>query len=233
MHARNLMVSFSGIDGAGKSTQIAYLRDNLVAHGISVAQYAFWDDVAVLSRFRELSSLTLFKGEKGIGTPEKPVKRRDKNVRSWYLTGVRMALYLLDAAHLTWVAAKSRLCGADVVIFDRYLYDELVNLPIHRRWGHLYARVLLGCIPRPAIGFVLDAEPEAACGRKPEYPLEFVRSHRQSYFLLAKLAREVKVIAPSTPSLVQQSILAELQSWLIEHRLRIPSDKSTDIAEAI
>ena len=76
-------VSFSGIDGAGKSTQIANLRARLQDAGMRVALITFWDDVARLKRIREGAGHTLFKGEKGVGSPEKPVNRRDKNVRSW------------------------------------------------------------------------------------------------------------------------------------------------------
>jgi ABC-type uncharacterized transport system ATPase subunit len=86
---RARIVSFSGIDGAGKSTQIEMLRARLSQAGFQVSLLAFWDQVATLTSVREFSGHTLFKGEKGVGSPEKPVNRRDKNVRSWYMTLVR------------------------------------------------------------------------------------------------------------------------------------------------
>ena len=61
--------SFSGIDGAGKSTQIANLRARLQDAGMRVALITFWDDVARLKRIREGAGHTLFKGEKGVGSP--------------------------------------------------------------------------------------------------------------------------------------------------------------------
>ena len=89
--------SFSGIDGAGKSTQIANLRARLQDAGMRVALITFWDDVARLKGIREGAGHTLFKGEKGVGSPEKPVNRRDKNVRSWPMSLVRLGLYFVDA----------------------------------------------------------------------------------------------------------------------------------------
>ena len=59
---RPVLVSFSGIDGAGKSTQIENLHRLLIAAGFQVQRLAFWDDVAVLRRFRELDMVSVQKG---------------------------------------------------------------------------------------------------------------------------------------------------------------------------
>jgi pantothenate kinase-related protein Tda10 len=89
---RPTLISFSGIDGAGKSTQIEALRARLKQAGLSTLSVIFWTDVARMTRLREVTGHTLFKGDKGVGTPAKPVSRRDKNVRSWYMTGARYLL---------------------------------------------------------------------------------------------------------------------------------------------
>src|ERR1700757_5278779 len=118
-----LLVSFSGIDGAGKSTQIDAVRRRLGQAGLRVRLITFWDDVAGLGRVREFLTHTLFKSEKGVGAPGKPVLRRDKDVRAWYMTAARFVLYFLDALRLRAVAAKASAGNdADVVLFDRYLY---------------------------------------------------------------------------------------------------------------
>src|SRR5271157_4006264 len=90
---RPLLVSFSGIDGAGKSTQIESLRARLASIGLRVQLITFWEHVARLTWIREVTGHSLFKGDKGVGTPTKPVNRRDKNIRSWYMTLVRFCLY--------------------------------------------------------------------------------------------------------------------------------------------
>src|SRR5579863_1287126 len=112
-----LIVSFSGIDGAGKTTQIESLREKLEANGARVNSIRFWDDVATLKRIREASSHTLFKSEAGVGTPERPVNRRDKNIQSWYMTPIRLFLYLLDLLHLNVIVRRARRTSANVVIF--------------------------------------------------------------------------------------------------------------------
>ncbi|MFZ0707094.1 MAG: hypothetical protein WAM71_15925, partial [Candidatus Korobacteraceae bacterium] len=51
--AKPLLISFSGLDGAGKSTQIQNLVDYLEDRGVVVKTLAFWDDVVVGTRYRE------------------------------------------------------------------------------------------------------------------------------------------------------------------------------------
>jgi thymidylate kinase len=190
------VVSFSGIDGAGKSTQIKALQRHLQELGLRSNLYTFWDNVVVFPRLREHMSFKAFKGDKGIGRPEKPIRRRDKNVTSWYVTAIRLFFYLLDAYSLRLAVEGSYDTGIDFIVFDRYIYDELANLPLHHRLILLYVRLLLHLIPKPDIAFVVDADPEAAHIRKPEYPLEFVRKNRDSYIALTRLVRGMTVLAP-------------------------------------
>ena len=92
MRAATKIISFSGIDGAGKSTQINALKSCLAENALQVRSLEFWDDVVVFSRFREGVTHKVFRSEKGVGAPGKPVQRRDKNVRAWYLSLLRSAL---------------------------------------------------------------------------------------------------------------------------------------------
>jgi thymidylate kinase len=204
------IISFSGIDGAGKSTQIEVLQAHLSSLGFRSALYTFWDNVVVFARFRERMSRAAFKGDKGIGSPDNPICRRDKNVTSWYITAARLLLYLLDAYSLRVPVARSAWAGVDFVIFDRYIYDELANLPIARPFARLYLSLVLRLVPKPDVAFVVDADPEAAHMRKPEYPLEFVRTNRDSYLKLSRIVRGMTVLAPlsveETTAKIRESI---------------------------
>lgn len=193
---RATLISFSGIDGAGKSTQIEILVDCLRQAGFRVSQVAFWDDVATLTGVREFSGHALFKGEKGVGAPDKPVNRQDKNVQSWYMTAVRFALYFLDAVSLSFVVARQRKSGVDVIIFDRYLHDELANLALKDGIPRIYARLLLRVAPQPDVAYLLDADPEKARERKPEYPVDFLHQNRAAYLTLNEMGGGMTVIGP-------------------------------------
>lgn len=191
-----LIVSFSGIDGAGKSTQI----DNLCAHlrslGRTVAIVTFWDDVATLKSMREGAGHTIFKGDRGVGSPEAPIERRDKNVRSPLMTLVRLGLYFLDAVSLHRATRRVLRSSSDTIIFDRYLYDELANLNLGSGPMRLYVRLLLRMVRRPGVSLVLDADPVQARARKPEYPLEFLHENRRAYLRLGEVLGGMTVIPP-------------------------------------
>jgi thymidylate kinase len=218
MHApqnrQRRFVSFSGMDGAGKSTQIQTLRSRLTDAGLKVSLVTFWDDVARLKQLRETSGHTLFKGDKGVGSPEAPINRRDKNVRSWPMTLVRYFLYLVDAVSLRSVAKKALKSDADFIIFDRYAYDELANLALTNPLNRLYARFIMWLVPRPHVSYVLDADPVQARARKPEYPLEFLYFCRASYLALSNLIGGMTVIPPMRVEDVAREVLRHAQAQL-------------------
>src|ERR1700704_4544062 len=192
------IISFSGIDGAGKSTQISALKTCLAENGLHVKSLEFWDDVVVFSRFREFMSYKAFKGDRGIGTPEKPLNRRDKNVTSLPVTAMRLFFYLADSLSLRLVLEKIIRSGTDVVICDRYIYDELANLPLNRWLARAFVSLALWISPQPDAAFLIDADPTAARARKPEYPLEFLRRNRESYLSLRRLTGHMILIEPSS-----------------------------------
>jgi thymidylate kinase len=205
------IVSFSGIDGAGKSTQLGALQTRLSELGLRSTVLTFWDDIVVLGGFRELISHKAFGGDEGVGSPEKPISRRDKNVTSTHVVGARLFLYFLDAVNLRLFCLKLRKTEADVMIFDRYIYDELANLPLDHWFARWYVRLILNIVPQPDMAYLVDADPAAARARKPEYPLEFLRQNRERYLALSSLAGNMTVIEPLS---VEAAEARMMDAWL-------------------
>lgn len=209
-----LLITFSGIDGAGKSTQIEKLREYLIQQGLSVRILTFWDNVAVLSSMRSGFSKKVLQSDGNVGSPDKPANRNDKNTRSFPLLIGRSLLHILDVCRLRQIVRRERSSGADgVIIFDRYIYDQLAALPMHHWLARTYARFVLALAPKTDVSYLLDAVPEEARARKPEYPLDFMRQYRSSYLELRKFA-PLSLMPASDPDSVHAAIISELNAAL-------------------
>jgi thymidylate kinase len=202
-----ILVSFSGLDGAGKTTQITSLREAISHLGLRSQVLTFWDDVVVCSCWRQSFVNNVLGSEQGVGVPGRPVRRCDKNVRAGYLTLARHLLYLADALNLRLVLHHARRSGAQVIITDRYIYDELANLPLENVFSAAYAKLLAWIAPRPELALFLDADPETARARKPEYSVDFMRQSRRSYFRLAKLLGWITIVPPLAMENTRRAVL--------------------------
>jgi thymidylate kinase len=226
---KTLLISFSGLDGSGKSTQISNLVRALHDSGYRTKQLAFWDNVVVGTRYREGFVHKAYKSQRGIGAPGKPVERRDKNVRRWYLTLARHLLYFVDAVNLRFVVGSARRSGASVVILDRYIYDELANLPLSSPLTRAYVRFVNWMVPRPDVAYLLDADPEAARARKPEYPVDFMRECRGAYKNLASIVGGITIIPPLELEAAKAAVLLAFEEKAV---LRPVAQQGTEVRSA-
>jgi hypothetical protein len=170
---------------------------------------------------------TVYGSEKGVGAPGKPVNRRDKNVRAWYLTIARHALYLLDAIHLRMVVKRAINSGKDAIIIDRYVYDELANLPLERPMTRSFVRFVEKLAPVPDVAYLLDADPEAAHKRKPEYPVDFMHKCRAAYHRLAALLGTMTTIPPLPLAEAKLAVVTACDKAILSRELQIALEPPT------
>jgi len=222
-----ILITFSGIDGAGKSTQIEKLREYLTQQGLSVRILTFWDNVAVLSSMRSGFSRKVLQSDGNVGSPDKPANRKDKNTRSFPLLVGRSLLHLLDVSRLRKIVRRERESRGGVIIFDRYIYDQLAALPMRHWLARAYARLVLTLAPHTDVSYLLDAVPEEARARKPEYPIDFMRQYRSSYLELRQFA-PLTLIPAGDPDSVHSAIIARLNS--VENTRLQPQVDSTVVA---
>lgn len=228
---RPFVITFSGIDGAGKTTQIDRLSLSLQEEGLRVLRFSFWDDVAAWSKARAGAG----HGSEEIGHVDQMAEhpfspKNNKHVRKWYLSAARAALYFLDVARLRRLLASQQTKGPDVIIFDRYIYDQIANIYSPSFAARGYAKILLKGAPAPDLAFILDASPTAAFARKPEYPLEFMHKNRQNFLLLRELAPQLIIISDGRAEDVRSEIYSHIsRSRLVERTL---TEEKTEVPEA-
>lgn len=173
------VVAFSGLDGAGKSSQSAALQETLGRLGFDaeivwspLGGHPLQDAVG-----RPAKWLLRRLGHAGAGGGE-PIMSRPGGSPS--------------AAKLAWAAFGGTLNAAGqrldvarrrgkVVILDRQLLDTVVRMRF--LYGDAGGRGLVGAVaPRPDVAFFLDVRPETSLARKEDIWNEVeLRRHRELY----------------------------------------------------
>ena len=118
----------------------------------------------------------------------------------------------MDTIHLRVFLKKMLNSEAEVIVFDRYVYDQLAALPLEQKIVRSYARILAKLAPKPNIAYLLDADPDSAFARKPEYPVAFLHAYRRSYLRLRDLLGSMTLIDPLPIEETQRRIVLEFES---------------------
>lgn len=191
-----MLITFSGLDGAGKSTLIEWLRASLEREGRSVVVLHMNDDVGVYAYARAARNWLLrLLGREAPPLlppgadpldPTRPanrsrLRRAVRRVRYailWSET-VRRCIYPIDLLIVTLYRIGFEKLTKRVLIMDRYFYDTLVDLSESgpSRWNRLLATLT----PTPDVPVLLDVPPERAFGRKGEYSIDYLRRRWSAY----------------------------------------------------
>ncbi|MFO0941773.1 MAG: dTMP kinase [Pirellulales bacterium] len=201
----SFFVSLDGIDGCGKSTQIALLKQWLENQGHSVL-------------------LVRDPGGTKLGESLREILLHRKEIP--LASTAEMLLYMASRAQLVRECIEPALAEGRVVISDRYLlanvvYQSCAGVPAESIWQ-------VGSIAtggrEPDLTFVLDLDPAIAYGRmEGEHDrlesrgLDYMRAVRDGFLNQSKqLGNKVKVIdANQSIEAIQDQIAAELSVRLL------------------
>jgi thymidylate kinase len=207
------LITFSGLDGAGKTTQISLLLQYLEAESVRFSTLEMYDDVSVSALMRRKLGPRRPSAPQGTGPQGQQPLRLDKNRSDLPTVIARQFVYLLDLQRFFIVRRRHSTGPDDVLVMDRYFFDSLANLLAATDLAGPYVSCFLKLAPVPELAVFLDVAPETAFGRKQEYPLEYLRQRRGAYQkIFARVKTALVVDGEQESELVHQQIVERVRS---------------------
>jgi thymidylate kinase len=215
---RPAVVSFSGLDGSGKSTQVAMLRKTLDQVGVSCTVQ--WAGFATGWRLHKVSALlaraTFRKGRQRVmpGKARPPLREArpgvgpdpfvpvgwDGPLRQQMWVGVVAAVNAVKQ----WTYVLKPRGGTKVLIFDRFTPDSGVKLDFfyksERNIDVSWQRTLFNWIsPKPDVGFLVAVPGEVAYARAGEWEPEQLSTMARLYEQQVRSFRLVRLDGTEPP----------------------------------
>jgi thymidylate kinase len=212
-----MLITFSGLDGAGKSTLIAWLQRELERRARRVAVFHMNDHVGVYASLRAIRDRV--RPHRAPPRPEGPAATTPvtrglvavRNALIWSKS-LRRLLYPIDLV-VFWVYRLyiEKLRGR-VLIMDRYFYDSLVD--VSNGSGTRWVRFLARITPTPDLAVFLDITPEESFARKGEYSVEYLRARWRHYRTVAPWVRSALVVDNRDLATTQRQLTRALEERL-------------------
>ncbi|HRX86718.1 MAG TPA: hypothetical protein P5572_16965 [Phycisphaerae bacterium] len=221
-----LIVTFSGVDGCGKSTQVERTAQYLADQGLRVRKVAAlrWSVAGIHARIRDAHRLRRRRkarraqAARGADTGAAPAQSEaaaptvhayahgrsfDADRRTLAVRIRRHLIYPLDCVMLAVCVTVHWLTGCTALVFDRYTFDKMVGLP---NPDCRLSRLLVRIAPRPTHSFFIDTPPEIARARRPEHTADYHPHKSAGYRALAALDMGLTAVPPGSIEDVQQRV---------------------------
>lgn len=191
------LVTLSGLDGSGKSTQISFIRDHLEKRGKSV--YYFH-----AIQFSAASHLTR-------NNNKQPGSTSAITRSGAFGIFLRTVFLYIDIIRFHLLIRKLQHKKIDFLLSDRYFFDTLVHIAFLKKDDHVSS--LPRFLPRPDAAFFLNASPKEILKRDqiPEQGSSYLEHKYSLYCEAAKQWNLTIIDGIGDPKDISSSLLSYIE----------------------
>jgi len=218
--SKPFVISFSGIEGSGKTSCAACLKNVLTSCGVNVHIYANRSGrEKILRLITKRRRALVEERQKSYGQKEDPTPINARILQEQSFAKKLRAFFnfiSLNFAYLfrIWLP----LVRGKVVICDRYVYDSLVDIAsLFDRSDFqkgIINKMLLGLWPKPDISFFCDVPIETARERvenlKSTFPEEFLMKRFGLYYLMSSSLNFISINCQSKTEEIQKAVIGKV-----------------------
>ncbi len=172
-----MIISISGLDGSGKTTQAIFVLDYLTlrrkkASYIHMQHHSIFGIISkFLKRYNKKSFNQINKIEFDLS---------NKSFSKKLISALRKVTYLIDLFAFYFYAFYYKI-SKRILVCDRYFYDLVVQSTYMKLFGKKFSNFYLKLVPKPSIPIFLELSPDVAFRRANEKNINFFNRKKQLY----------------------------------------------------
>lgn len=205
-----MLITFSGLDGSGKTTLIEVAKKTVIKRNKKVTVLTMYDNIAFFSFIRRLRDFCLknfnfMRGKiSGNKAKEEDSKRKKLNFMSLFVDRARgnvrfrQLVYFIDLLIFLIIKFYYLRLKNEVLITDRYFFDSLTDIVIDEngktrdKWN--YIKLFLKIMPTPDLPIFVDIDGDIAFKRKGEYSPYYNKVRRRIYLHIFSLIDQHRIV---------------------------------------